>query len=112
MTHAKLVLLATSLWAGGVAATGALAYTLNRPLVGLAPTAVTASIPHAFLTPLVQPETVPEPNVIVLPTVEIVAQRAARVATPPPPHQRDISEMRCSAWRPLEQGSNSVQICD
>jgi hypothetical protein len=111
MTHAKLTAIAAVLWGGGFAATAALAYAVNRPLTAPPmPTSVEVMPPPAVLTELPRdPE--PEPRLIVLPTVEIVGH-VAPVAQAKPHHPRDISEMHCSAWKPLEQGSNSVQICD
>jgi hypothetical protein len=110
MTNAKLTTIAVALWVGGFAATAALAYTVNRPLTLAAAAPVTEpEVVPAVLGPIAQEQPSPEPmRWIVMPTVEIVA----KAYHAPPPHHRDISEMRCHAWRPLSQGSNSVQICD
>jgi hypothetical protein len=110
MTHAKLTTIAVALWFGGFAATAALAYTVNRPLtLAAAAQVMKPDVEPATLAALTPEPASPEPmQWIVLPTVEIIT----KAYHAPQPHHRDISEMRCHAWRPLEQGSNSVQICD
>jgi hypothetical protein len=89
-------------------------YAVNRPL-HVVPTQTAETLPFVTLAEVPKdPEAEPESLLIVLPTVEIIGKLPPVHVTPPraQPHRRDISEMHCSAWRPLEQGSNSVQICD
>ncbi len=107
MTKMKLTAIAATTWVGGLVALGALAYTLNRPFVA-APTP-TLDPPSVTLTPLA-PVDVPAPEperVIVLPTVNIIGNAPAVAHVAPPPRA-----LHCSDWRPLEQGGNSVQICE
>ncbi len=107
MTSAKLTTIAIGLWLGGFAATAALAYTVNRPL----PVVTTHTVgvePKLEAATLTENPPPPEASqLIVLPTVEIVGHVLAPVQPKAKPHV-----MHCHAWRPLEQGSNSVQICD
>jgi hypothetical protein len=109
MTNAKLTTIAISLWLGGFAATAALAHSVNRP-PSVTTHAISAEpkLEQATLTELVQAPAPPEPTrLIVLPTVEIVGKALAPAQPKATPRV-----MHCHAWRPLEQGSNSVQICD
>jgi hypothetical protein len=65
-------------------------------------------VAQATLSEIVQPPTPPEQTgLIVLPPLEIIGAVSPPVHPPTRPHV-----MRCHPWRPLEQGSNSVQICD
>jgi hypothetical protein len=66
-------------------------------------------VAQATLSEIVQPPTLPEQTaLIVLPALEIIG-----TVSPPPVHPPTRPHvMRCHPWRPLEQGSNSVQICD
>jgi hypothetical protein len=109
MTKASLIALTAVVWTGGFVATGALVRTLHHSVppppppitfVDTAPAPV-ALVPH---TPQV------EERVIVLPEVEIVAKLPR--ATPPPPPSASVRELRCGVWKPLEQGSGAVQICE
>ena len=110
MTKATLLAITSFVWTAGFAATGAFVYTVSKPLpkqqitvAAMPPPRVTHAVP------------VPE-RVIVLAPVEIVgslpepappAPVHASVAAKTPPHV-----IHCSDWRPLEQGSSSVQICE
>ena len=107
MINPKLAVIAAVLWAGGFAGAAALAQVVNPHSPATAE--VERATPEALRVPFAR--AVPE-RYIVLPTIEIVSHVSRPVAAAPPPHQRDISEMHCSPWRPLEQGSNSVQICE
>ncbi|HEY2370122.1 MAG TPA: hypothetical protein VGH87_27175 [Polyangiaceae bacterium] len=110
MTKATLLAITTFVWTAGFAATGAFVYTVSKPLPK--PVAV-ASMPQQRM-----PHTPPR-GTIVLSPVEIVGSapeaappapvRATMLAAvkPKPPHV-----VHCSEWRPLEQGSASVQICE
>jgi hypothetical protein len=107
MTHTTLAVIAVATWAAGIGATGALAYTMRKPVahpvqfVEQTPARLTFAQIYDRIPP---PE--PEPAVIVLPNVDIVGAAPVR-ARPAPTH-----EPRCTAWRPLQQGSNMVQTCE
>jgi hypothetical protein len=128
MTRATIITITTLIWSAGFAATGAFVYTVTKPL----PTSAVAATP-----PTTSPPRMPhsQERTIVLTPVEIIGDiphasppRSASVAAvrattavakttttttdatkteTETPHER-----HCSEWRPLEQGSNSVQICD
>jgi hypothetical protein len=107
MKKASVIALTAVVWIAGVAAAAGLAYDVTRPP------------PVAQVDPIVLPshavlaELPREPLVrtIVLPTVEIRGLRAQPAAKPVAEHLAS-APMHCSDWRPLEQGSASVQICD
>jgi hypothetical protein len=111
MTKSKMIAATVVLWLGGFGATAALAYVVNRP-----PAALASSIGHAIVKPVdlnvahAASDDAIEPFVIKLPTVEIVGPRVQAPVVQQ--HQRDISQMHCSTWRPLEQGVGAVQMCD
>lgn len=114
----KWIIIASTafVWAGGIAGAAALSYVVRTPdpvVVTSAP--VVAKLPAQ---PVIAANSVRQPErVIVLPTVEIVGTavkpppkapaRPQAAAQPAPPR-----EMHCTPFRPLEQGSSSVQICD
>jgi hypothetical protein len=104
MTKMKLSAIAAATWVGGFLATAALAYTLNRPLKPMAN--VSSNVAAGLLEDIDIPAPEPE-HVIVLPTVEIVGKAPTIARTIAPPRA-----LHCSDWRPLQQGGNSVQICD
>lgn len=97
-------------WSAGFAATAALSYVTREP----APTpVVVAKLPTPPPARLALAKTMPTAteHVIVLPTVEIVG------SLPPKPKVAAVApaathEIHCSPYRPLEQGSSSVQICE
>jgi hypothetical protein len=95
-------------WTGGFVATGALVRTIQHPPIAPPQVAVvdTGPAPVALVPQTPQGE---DERVIVLPTVEIVAKIPH--VTPPPPAP-SVHELRCGVWKPLEQGSGSVQICE
>ncbi len=100
-------------WAMGLFTLGAYAYAINRPLkVNPLP---------VYLTSIAAPPTevvrdVPVSHVLELPAVVIIGRAPAKVALKPVveeaiPAARDLSEMRCADWRPLEQGGSNVREC-
>ncbi|HEY1954583.1 MAG TPA: hypothetical protein VGH28_03210 [Polyangiaceae bacterium] len=98
------------IWSTGFAATAALTYVTREPTP-----VVVAKLPTPPPAPVALVKTMPvarENPVVVLPMMEIVGSLPARAkakAAPaaPPPH-----EIHCTDYRPLEQGSSSVQICE
>jgi len=103
MTKAIVIGLAALVWSAGFAATGALVHVLERPL----PQPLTANIAAPAPVARAAETSEPEARHVVLPMVEIVTKIPRATPKKEPPH-----EMKCSDWRPLEQGSNSVQICE
>jgi hypothetical protein len=129
MTNGRVLVLASGVWIGAFASTGAVAFAVNH----LPNTSSSASVARLRLpdvtprAPLAATGTAgePQPVVMVLPTVEIVSHVAvlsptkavaavAPAAKPAPatPKVRDISEMKCTEFRPLEQGTGGVQLCE
>jgi hypothetical protein len=112
MTKATIIGITTLVWSAGFAATGAFVYTVTQPT----PTPPTIASP-TVATPAPPPRVAHDwrERTIVLPTVEIVGElphRAPPTVTPPATPAVKPHEPHCSEWRPLEQGSNAVQICD
>ena len=115
MTKASILAITTLVWTAGFAATGAFVYTVSKPLPK-------QQITVAAMPPQRMPHAMPE-RTIELSPVEIIGElphqsppaplRATIAAIPKPqavaktPHA-----VHCSDWRPLEQGSASVQICE
>ena len=107
MTNAMMTALAAGLWIGGAVATGVLAFELNR--AGTLPKATVDTTPPQVTLSPIPPDPPAEPTLILLPNNTIVGTAPApklRAATTKP------HVMHCSDWRPLEQGSNSVQLCE
>ncbi len=105
MTKANWIAAVAVLWGAGFAGSAALAYTVNHHS-RVAPVVVAEDhAPPIVLTPLAQPE--PTARGLVFEPMEIKA-----TVVKAHPRHRDITEMRCSAWRPLQQGANSVQMCE
>src|SRR5579871_5584908 len=104
MKKEHVALAALIVCGAGFASAGALAYTLTRPLL-VPPKAIVfelAEAPTSELTPA-RPE--PSPVIEVAPVV-VIGDRPRLVPAPPPPaHPRSLSEMHCTGWKPLEQGS-------
>ncbi len=103
MTKAFVIGLAALVWSAGFAATGALVHALERPL----PAPLTANIAAPARVAQAAQTSEPEVRHIVLPTVEIVTSIPRATPKKVTPHV-----VKCSDWHPLEQGSNSVQICE
>ncbi len=113
MTKTRLTVLAAAVWMTALGASAALALIVNRPFAAPAPSrATTAPMTLARVEPI-SPAPAP-PQHYVLPTVEITAAVSRPVTAKPaaPPRPRDISEMKCTHMRALEQGSGGVQICE
>jgi len=111
MTKATILAITTCIWTAGFAATGAFVYTVSKPLPKQQFSV--ASMPQQRM-----PHTPPEGTIVLAP-VEIVG--SIPQATPPAPVRATILAaakpktphvVHCSEWRPLEQGSASVQICE
>lgn len=114
----KWIIIASTafVWTAGVAAAAALSYVVRTPdPVVVKSEPVVAKLPAP---PVLAANAVQQPErVIVLPTVEIVGTAYKPAPKSPAKAQetaqpRDIHEMHCTPFRPLEQGSSSVQICD
>jgi hypothetical protein len=101
MTKATILAITTLVWTAGFAATGALVYTVSKPLPK--PTQTVASMQRPHVPDAIVPE-----RTIMLPVVEIVGSLPSPVIAV----KAKEHVMHCSDWRPLEQGSASVQICD
>ncbi len=109
MTKWMIIASTAFIWSAGFAATGALAYVVRSPApIVKVDAPVVAKIP----SPIAVAKTMPaEQRVVVLPTVEIVGAAPA-VVKAKPPAPPPVAELHCTPFRPLEQGSSSVQICD
>ncbi len=108
MTHTSLAATAAALWVGGIAATGALADVTKPPVARAAQVAEQPVAPQTLAQIYDRiPPPEPEPALIVLPNIEIVGVAPVHAHPQPATHER-----RCSEWRPLEQGSLSVQMCE
>ena len=117
MTKASIIALTAFVWTTAFAATGTLVHVVNRPLPvppqvsTLNVTAAIARAPQKAQPPPQQPQV--EERVITLPTVEIVGSYPAPKPVQQIKHEDPKPrELHCHEWRPLDQGSNSVQICD
>src|SRR5436853_7923958 len=103
----KTIALLLAVW-GAASASAGVAYAVHRP-------ASPAS--RLSLTPTSSSLTAPAPtpvaalveDVVQMPVAVIVAH-AARAVTRPPPPTRDLSDMRCSDWRALSQGSTALHV--
>ena len=111
MNKASLIALTAFVWTAAFAGTGALVRIVNHPLPvppAISEVHLTAAIAQAPQKP--QPPAKIEERVITLATVEIVGSPVRPpVVKKEEPKPR---ELHCHEWRSLEQGSNSVQICD
>lgn len=92
---------------------GAWGYSVTRPLkVGPLPVYTTSA--EVARTDILQD--VPAPHVMEMPAVTIKGRAQAKTTAKPAveaaPAQRDITQMRCAEWRPLEQGGASVRECN
>ena len=108
MTKASLIALTAVVWTGGFVATGALVRTIQHHSTP-PPTVTIVDTTPAPVALVPQTPQVEEERVVVLPTVEIVA-KIPRAMPPPPP--ASTHELKCGAWKPMLQGSGSVQICE
>ena len=113
MTKASILAVTTFVWTAGFAATGAFVYTVSKPLPK-------QQITVAAMPPQRAPHAMPERTIVLAP-IEIVG--SIPQPSPPAPVRATIAQatpkpttaphvIHCSDWRPLEQGSASVQICE
>jgi hypothetical protein len=106
MTKSTILAITSFVWTAGFAATGAFVYTVSKPLP---PAPVVASMP-----PQRMPHAFPERTIVLAP-MEIVGEiphKAPPQLAQPVAKAKEPHAVRCSEWRPLEQGAASVQICD
>jgi len=116
MTKASILAATVCIWTSAFAATGALAIAVRAPResrpVASAPAAMAKPPPAPVMEVAEAPPPKKSDRLIVLPTIEIVGS-VAHAATPKPKAApRVAAPVHCSAWRELDQGSSSVQICD
>jgi hypothetical protein len=104
MKKSSMIAVATLFWTGGIAAAAGLAYDVTRPPPDVQASLVSALPPHQTVA-----KKEDAMRVITLPTVELISKAQPPVTKTPP---REAPAVRCSAWRPLDQGYASVQICD
>lgn len=117
MTKARTTALMGAVWVAALGSAAAFAFVMNRPLTVAQTPAEPAPLRLVHVDPIPQPRVLPaEPLNIVLPSVEIVGHVArhlpAVAPAPAEPKVRDISDMRCTHFKPLEQGGGGVQLCE
>lgn len=115
------------IWVLGIASTSALVYALNRPLTpppqvtdGSAIATTTAARADARVAYGTGTADASMAEPITLPSLTVVGhprRSSTRAALTPPPQRwrwRDLSEMRCSDWKPLAMGSQDqgVRYCE
>jgi len=112
MSRKQLLWLGSAVWGAGFIVSGAFAFAMNQPLTiyrDVSPRPIErVELTQAVVrtpSPIIPTFTFPE-IVITVPR----AQLAPRVAAAPPP-PRDLQQMNCADWRPLEQGGNAVREC-
>ena len=116
MSRKQTLWLGSAIWGAAFVVSGAFAFAMNQPLIhhyDHSPTSMVRVEPSEQLV------RAPSPTVqsLTFPTIEIIVPRAAlapvksvqAVETAPAP--RDIEQMNCAEWRPLEQGGNAVREC-
>lgn len=116
MSRKQTLWFGSALWGAAFAVSGAFAFAMNQPLVhhyDYSPTSIERVEAKEDLV------RTPSSGVaeLTFPALEITVPRAA--LTPPKeapttevaPAPRDIEQMNCANWRPLEQGGNSVREC-
>ncbi|MEO7110559.1 MAG: hypothetical protein ABI183_08990 [Polyangiaceae bacterium] len=116
MTRKQTLWLGSALWGAAFAVSGAFAFAMQQPLVhhyDYSPTSIVR--PEQNESIVRTPSTTTEP--LTFAALEITVPRAtvshseALPKAKPAPAQRDIQQMNCSDWRPLEQGGNAVREC-
>jgi hypothetical protein len=116
MSRKQTLWFGSALWGAAFAVSGAFAFAMQQPLVhhyDFAPTSMVRPEQHEALVRTPSPTDAP----LTFPAGEITVPRAAlsRVSAAPKaeaaPVQRDIEQMNCSDWRPLQQGGNAVREC-
>ena len=118
MTRTQTFVLGSAIWLAGIGVFAGFAYAMNRPLPVPAPEPVSA--PGELTAANIAARPVYE-RVVTLPPIEIVghapkamhfpAQVIAPVAAAPVDNApRDLTEMNCGNWRPLEQGGSTSTV--
>lgn len=109
MTNPTLVAATIAVWTAAFGATGAYAHWMQptQPTVAATTVAQPSLAAEVAQGP---PLDTPEMTTIVMPTVEIVSHVARGITSHE--HARDVPDVKCSPPRPLEQGSNYVQVCE
>lgn len=103
------LLLLSGVW-GAALVSAAIAFQVHKPPVPVAAKVelpVAAALAPAAVTAVTQ---VTEPEVMLIPADSIVGRVARPMKAAPPPAPRDLSEMTCSSWTGLTQGSVSQQV--
>jgi len=111
MTRKQTLWLGSAVWASAFVVSGAFAFVMKQPLVHYADT--TKSIERqAPIEVVVARPSAPVSVPLNFPPIEIIVPRA-RLAAPvvAPPAPRDVGQMNCADWRPLQQGGNAVREC-
>jgi len=117
MTKTRTTVLAGAVWMTALLSSGAFAYVMHRPPT-VQPPKTTAALQLVRVEPVAPPAVEPQPQHFVLPTIEIVSHIARpvapqlRTAAPPPPVEPKARELHCRPFKPLEQGTGGVQVCD
>ena len=112
MSRKQVLWLGSAVWGAGFIVSGAFAFAMNQPLVRYRDVSPRPMERVELTEAIVR---APSPSVVPLmfPEIEITVPRALltppAAAAPPPP--RDIEQMNCAEWRPLEQGGNAVREC-
>lgn len=116
MSRKQTLWFGSALWGAAFAVSGAFAFAMQQPLVhhyDFAPTSMVRAEQNEAVVRRPSATTTP----LTFPALEITVPRAALTHTnvapkvEPAPVQRDIQQMNCSDWRPLEQGGNAVREC-
>jgi hypothetical protein len=113
MTKKMIPVLAV--WAAALGSAGALAYTLDRPprLAG----AIGAIYGEASTAEIVRDRPLAPPDYQTAPAPSVVVEKAMHVRprhTAATVHPHELSEMRCTSWGNMIQGSAFQQVrrCD
>ncbi len=106
----KTAALALAVWAAAVGSAGALAFTVSRPPRPVAAVTESRSLMPAPAADVVREQAPPAltdaPRVVIAHKVRVHPQPAASV----PERHRDLSDMRCTPWESLTQGSASQKV--
>jgi hypothetical protein len=113
MNKAQATFLTGTVWVAALTSAAAFAFAMNRPLTVAPPPTEPAPLRLVHVDPIEHAAEPAEPLLIVLPTLEIVGQVARPIPkAAPAPKVRDISDMKCTPFKPLEQGGGGVQVCE
>jgi hypothetical protein len=116
MSRKQTLWLGSTIWGAAFVVCGAFAFAMNQPLFHHYDYAPTSMVRMEATEQLVSTPT-PTFQSLTFPTIEIIVPRselAPAKSTPAAeavPEARDIEQMNCANWRPLEQGGNSVREC-